>query len=108
MSTSELVGILTVFLGGNGIISYLIQYSLSRRDKRQEKDDLVMQTLSLQSYCNLKQEIVALLDKAWAAESERRFLYKMYDNYKAHGWNGDMDAMMRQVDELPYAPPGES
>ncbi len=104
MSTSELIGILTIFLGGNGIISYLIQYSLSKRDKKHEKDDLIMQTLALQSYCNLKQEIVALLDRGYATEAERRFLYKMYDNYKEHGWNGDMDAMMRQVDELPYLP----
>ena len=105
MTTTEIFTLLGILLGGNGVINYLIQYHLTKKDKKNKENVLILKTLSLVSYCNLKQEIMALIAKKYATEAERRFLYKMYDNYKEHGWNGDMDALMRTVDELPYLPP---
>ena len=42
-------------------------------------------------------EIERLLTQGYATPQERRVLDEMYTNYKAHGWNGDMDARLDKV-----------
>ena len=48
----------------------------------------------------MSQEIERLLDQGYATPAERRILDEMYHNYKAHGWNGDMDARLEKVYRL--------
>ena len=52
-------------------------------------------------YARLSEEIERLLNKGYATPSERRILEEMYLNYKAHGWNGDMDSRIEKVHTLP-------
>ncbi len=40
------------------------------------------------------------INDTYATPAERRILDEMYKNYKAHGWNGDMDARLEKVYEL--------
>lgn len=102
ITSVDVIAILCVLLAGNGLVQYLVSYYLNKKDKKAEKNNLILKTLSIQSYCNLKQECNTLIEKGYATEAERRFLYKMYDNYKCWGWNGDMDALIERVDRLPY------
>ena len=56
-----------------------------------------METLRLLSYARMSQEIERLLTQGYATPSERKVLDEMYQNYKDHGWNGDMDARLAKV-----------
>ena len=38
-----------------------------------------------------------LLTQGYATPQERHILNEMFLNYKAHGWNGDMDARLKKV-----------
>lgn len=105
MTQESILTLAVTLFAGNGLVQYLIAYFLNRQDKKRAKQDLIVETLSFNSYCNLRQEGNSLIEKEYATEAERRFLYKMYENYKKHGWNGDMDSMMKHVDNLPYEPP---
>ena len=59
-----------------------------------------LETIRLLAYARMSEEIERLLDKGYATPAERRILDEMYLNYKAHGWNGDMDARLKKVYEL--------
>lgn len=94
--------------GVGGILMFFIKRYFDRRDKRedtnlQEREDLLknlktcMETIRLLAYARLSEEIERLLTQGYATPSERRILDEMYHNYKAHGWNGDMDARLDKV-----------
>ena len=98
-------------LGANGILLFFVKRYFDRRDKAQEEEkqrwhDLVervetaLETIRLLSYARMSQEIERLLDKGYATPAERRVLDEMFQNYKAHGWNGDMDARLEKVYRL--------
>lgn len=105
-------------LGASGIIMFFIQRYFSRRDKREnekaKKQEAMMkevetslETIRLLAYARMSEEIERLLTKGYATPAERRILDEMYLNYKAHGWNGDMDARLEKVyglrtDHSPY------
>ena len=55
----------------------------------------------------MSQEIERLLDQGYATPAERRVLDEMFANYKAHGWNGDMDARLEKVYRLRTDRPDE-
>lgn len=101
-TSGDIVTLFGILFAGNGAVQYIVQMFVNKREKKNQAASRVAKTLSIQSYCNLKQECNALIEKGFATESDRRFLYKMYDNYKEWGWNGDMDALMERVDRLPY------
>lgn len=66
-----------------------------------------LETIRLLAYARMSEEIERLLTKGYATPAERRILDEMYLNYKAHGWNGDMDARLEKVyglrtDHSPY------
>lgn len=98
-------------LGINGILLYFIKRYFERKDAREtqnnkRRDEILnrvetcMDTLRLLSYARMSQEIERLLDQGYATPAERRILDEMYHNYKAHGWNGDMDARLEKVYHL--------
>lgn len=95
-------------LGAGTVILFFIQRYFSRRDKREEtrakeqqelleRIETSMNTLRLLSYARMSEETERLLTKGFATPTERRFLKEMYENYKAHGWNGDMDERLEKV-----------
>ena len=94
--------------GVGGILMFFIKRYFDRRDKHEdanqkEQEDLLknlkicMETIRLLAYARLSEEIERLLTQGYATPSERRILDEMYHNYKAHGWNGDMDARLEKV-----------
>ncbi len=104
------ISILSV-MGFNGILLFFVKRYFGKRDKQEEainrdREELFRQvrtgleTLRLLSYARMSQEIERLLDQGYATPAERRILDEMYHNYKAHGWNGDMDARLEKVYEL--------
>ena len=104
----ELVVSLLALLGADGIVLFFIKRYFDRRDarEREEKEkrdalfqrvDTALETLRLLAYHRMSQEIERLLDQGYATPAERRVLDEMYANYKAHGWNGDMEARLEKV-----------
>ena len=105
-----LTGVLSSVLS-SGLVLFFVRRFFERRDKAEaaeragrkaltEKIDAGLETLRLLSYLRLSVEIERLLDKGFATPAERRVLDEMFANYKAHGWNGDMDARLAKVYKL--------
>ena len=99
----------------SGVVLFLVQRYFNRRDKREdeerssreslyEKINISQETIRLLSYHRMSEEIERLLTKGYATPSERRLIDEMYANYKAHGWNGDMDARLDRVYQLRTVP----
>lgn len=95
-------------LGVGGILLFFIQRYFSRRDKREAeraaamearmvKLDNALETIRLLAYARLSEETERLLTQGYATPQERHILNEMFLNYKAHGWNGDMDARLKKV-----------
>lgn len=68
--------------------------------ERIQKLDTALETIRLLSYARLSEEIERLLTQGFATPQERHILDEMFKNYKAHGWNGDMDARLEKVYRL--------
>ena len=108
-----IVSILSV-LGFNGILLFFIKRYFSKKDPRDQKErekresiynriDATMDTIRLLAYARMSEEIDRLLKKGYATPPERRILGELYQNYKAHGWNGDMDERLHMVYMLPIS-----
>ena len=102
-----LISILSVF-GANGILLFFIQRYFRKKDAKEEAElakrellyhriEVSLETLRLLSYARMSQEIERLLTKGYATPLERKVLDEMYQNYKDHGWNGDMDSRLGKV-----------
>ena len=98
-------------LGVNGILLFFIKRYFSKRDKAEaqereerqqfyQKIETGLETIKLLSYHRMSQETERLLSQGFATPAERAVLQEMYENYKAHGWNGDMDARLAKVYSL--------
>lgn len=74
-------------------------------DKLKNKIENGLETLRLLSYTRISHEVERLKQKGYATLQDRAFLKELYENYKSHGWNGDMEAGMQDVRELPTNPP---
>lgn len=107
----ELAIALITAIGGNGLVLFFVRRYFDRRDKREEEReqeraqlyqriDTSLETLRLLAYHRMSQEIERLLTQGYATPQERHILDEMYTNYKAHGWNGDMDARLEKVYRL--------
>lgn len=121
----ELLAIVVSVLGSNGLLLFLVKRFFEKRDKKEQEErearsqkvgdweklmDQVkacLETIRLLSYARMSEETEKLLDQGYATPTERRILDEMYKNYKAHGWNGDMDSRMEKVYRLRTAPPEE-
>lgn len=115
----ELVISLLSVVGINGILLFFIKRFFDRRDKKEaerleeqkKKDEkreadqekmyeqirISLETIRLLAYARMSEEIERLLTQGYATPAERRILDEMYHNYKAHGWNGDMDTRLEKV-----------
>lgn len=104
------VSILSAVLS-SGVVLFLVQRYFNRRDQREDADhaareelyskiEISLETIRLLAYHRMSEEIERLLTKGFATPSERRLLDEMHLNYKAHGWNGDMDARLAKVYQL--------
>ena len=107
----ELAIALITAIGGNGLVLFFVRRYFDRRDKREaqraaefaeriQKLDTALETIRLLSYARLSEEIERLLTQGFATPQERHILDEMFKNYKAHGWNGDMDARLEKVYRL--------
>lgn len=65
-----------------------------------DKIEVSLDTLRLLAYHRMAEEIERLLDQGYATPAERHILEEMHQNYKAHGWNGDMDSRLSKVRRL--------
>ena len=105
-----LTGVLSSVLS-SGLALFFVRRFFDRRDRQEEKEranredlrskiNAELETLRLLSYHRMSEEIERLLDQGYATPAERRVLDEMFANYKAHGWNGDMDARLQKVYKL--------
>ena len=108
MNIAELALSFLSLLGLNGILLFFIKRYFDKRDRREQlekekrdelyqKVDISLETVRLLAYARVSEETERLLIQGYATPSERRFLKELYDNYKAHGWNGDMDDRLNKV-----------
>ena len=112
---TELVMLFLAGTGGAALIKLLdniIQFSLQRRAKRKdngqkEKTELEKQVEAIQQCL-----MVSMLDRIQylcrcyirdgsISIEDRRRLHQIHKGYKAVGGNGDLDDLLKQVDELP-------
>lgn len=111
----EIVTSILSALGASGVVLFFVKRYFGRKDAAEREDrarrealfariDTALETLRLLSYARMSEETERLLTKGYATPSERRILDEMYANYKAHGWNGDMDARLERVYALRTAP----
>lgn len=102
-------------LGTSGVVLFLVQRYFRKRDLEATEEhtqikaflhklDNSLETLRLLAYARMSEETERLLTKGYATPAERRILNEMFKNYKAHGWNGDMDARLEKVYALRTAP----
>ena len=100
--------LITAMTIAEGVVLLLVKRYFKRKDERDEerskKDNAMraqvetgLETIRLLAYQRMSEEIERLLTKGYATPSERRILDEMYRNYKAHGWNGDMDERLKKV-----------
>ncbi len=105
-----LASILSAALSSSVVLFFVKRY-FAKRDQKEQEDrerdrelfDRVntgLETIRLLSYHRMSEEIERLLDKGFATPAERRVLDEMFNNYKEHGWNGDMDARLKKVYSL--------
>ena len=115
----DIVAVVLSVLGSNGLLLFLVKRFFDKKDQREaeirrqreqaeenqrqrndelyRKVDNALETIRLLAYARMSEEIERLLTKGYATPAERRVLDEMFKNYKAHGWNGDMDARLEKV-----------
>ena len=108
------------FLGmmlGSGLVSFAVQRYYAKKDRETEQErarkeetqkqiEVGLETIRLLAYYRMSHEIERLLNKGYATSQERKILGDMYANYKAHGWNGDMDERLHKVYKMRTDRPG--
>lgn len=107
----ELTTVVLAILGSNGLFA-LIQYMITRHDKKHNNRDEVIQAIrtdidgiksteSIVMYTVFSNKIERILEKGFADPDDRRDIENMFERYKANGWNGDMDSRVEKVYSLP-------
>lgn len=89
--------LLATVVTSNAVVG-LIQYLLTRHFN---KKDMTQKTLAAVTYSTLADKLERVLDRGYATPEQRRDIKVLYDCYKDHGWNGDMDSRMNKVFNLP-------
>lgn len=97
--TDIIVTLLVAVIGSNAFTAFL-QHRLTQKAKDSEDEKRVRETLACVAYMALSNEVERLLSKDFATPEERRVLTRLYNTYKANGWNGDMDERMDKVYHL--------
>ena len=104
--------IIIAFLGTSSV-TWIIQFVVTRHYHKKDSDraqieelkeeiKLIKDTLAAETYNSVSNEIDRFIAKGYATSSERRALEILYDAYHANGWNGDMEARMEIVHNLPF------
>lgn len=115
----DIAAVVLSVLGSNGLLLFLVKRFFDKKDQKEaeirrqreqadenqrqrnyelyRKVDNALETIRLLAYARMSEEIERLLTKGYATPAERRVLDEMFKNYKAHGWNGDMDARLEKV-----------
>ena len=122
----DLAAVVLSVLGSNGLLLFLVKRFFDRKDKKEEEARLArkreeesqrkeheellrkieaaleaaLETIRLLAYSRMSEETERLLTQGYATPAERRVLKEMFENYKSHGWNGDMDARLEKVYSL--------
>lgn len=118
----DIVAVVLSVLGSNGLLLFLVKRFFDKKDQREaeirrqreqaeenqrqrndelyRKVDNALETIRLLAYARMSEETERLLNQGYATPAERRVLDEMFKNYKAHGWNGDMDARLEKVYSL--------
>lgn len=80
----------------------LIQFLINRHDKKKEAESVERQALRYLMLYTIQDTARELLRDGYATLDEKRQLRQWHDLYhKGLGGNGDADALMRAVDQLP-------
>ena len=115
----DIAAVVLSVLSSNGLLLFLVKRFFDKKDQKEaeirrqreqaeenqrqrnnelyRKVDNALETIRLLAYARMSEEIERLLTKGYATPAERRVLDEMFKNYKAHGWNGDMDARLEKV-----------
>lgn len=118
----DIAAVVLSVLSSNGLLLFLVKRFFDKKDQKEaeiqrqreqaeenqrqrnyelyRKVDNALETIRLLAYARMSEEIERLLTKGYATPAERRVLDEMFKNYKAHGWNGDMDARLEKVYSL--------
>lgn len=118
----DIAAVVLSVLGSNGLLLFLVKRFFDKKDQREaeirrqreqaeenqrqrndelyRKVDNALETIRLLAYARMSEETERLLNQGYATPAERRVLDEMFKNYKAHGWNGDMDARLEKVYSL--------
>lgn len=118
----DIAAVVLSVLSSNGLLLFLVKRFFDKKDQkeaeiqrqreqaeenqRQRNDELyrkvenALETIRLLAYARMSEETERLLNQGYATPAERRVLDEMFKNYKAHGWNGDMDARLEKVYSL--------
>ena len=86
MNTLELLGTVVTSNAVVGLVQYLLTRHFNKKDMTQK---------------TLADKLERALDRGYATPEQRRDIKVLYDCYKEHGWNGDMDSRMGKVHALP-------
>ena len=89
--------LLATVVTSNAVVG-LMQYLLTRHFN---KKDMTQKTLAAVTYSTIADKLERALDRGYATPEQRRDIKVLYDCYKEHGWNGDMDSRMSKVHALP-------
>lgn len=112
---TELVMLFLAGTGGAALIKLLdniIQHVLQRRAKLKDNGQKEKTELEIQVDAIRQCLMVSMLDRIQylcrcyirdgsISIEDRRHLHQMHKGYKAVGGNGDLDDLLKQVDELP-------
>lgn len=107
-----------IFLAGAGgaaaikLLDNIIQYALQRRAKKQDNGEREKTELEIQVDSIRQCLMVSMLDRiqylcrcyikdGCVSIEDRRRLHQIHKGYKVVGGNGDLDALLAEVDELP-------
>ena len=118
----DIAAVVLSVLGSNGLLLFLVKRFFDKKDQKEaeirrqreqaeenqrqrnyelyRKVDTALETIRLLAYARMSEETERLLNQGYATPAERRVLDEMFKNYKAHGWNGDMDARLEKVYSL--------
>ena len=95
---SEAVGtIIGYIVGSQALFSFLTVVVTKLLDRK----STTRKILAAVSYSELSEKIEQRLDEDFATPEQRREIDILYEAYKAAGWNGDMEARMKKVYDLP-------
>lgn len=94
MDWTQMIGLM---VGTGGITSVLEGIILKLIDKK----SITRHTLAMLTYCTLSDKAERLLDQGYATPEQRKEIEQLYQLYKAHGWNGDMESRIGKIHAMP-------